>query len=240
MTENKKEVGPTNTDKTPVATKPVEKAPTPAAEVKPTGSPQTAGTKDTTDLGHGGKDATKGNQSLTPVEGQTADNSPATGPGNHANIAGATQDPKNPAVVKSEDVAGKSVADTDAPNLAGPKDGDVVVTETGTGKTVDPQTQKMISDDELDAAANEPETPVPSDEDLDAVDKLEEAAGDPSPEEVQEQFEVDSFLDKLATLVLDKIPTDSPDSYNLFGYSGTNLSLGEFRKLARAYRRGRK
>ena len=197
------ETGPNNTDK-------VEKVK--PAEVKDnttkaaTGSPVTAGTKDTTDLGHGGKDATKVNESPTKVGAETADNSPATGPGNHANVAGATQDAKNPDVVTSADAPAK----------------------------------KTISDAELDAASKEPESPVPSDAELDEADgiKTDGAETVVDPQDEQERFEVNQILDKIAVLALDRAPRDTPDSFNLISYSGVSVSLGDLRRLSRAFRKG--
>lgn len=206
------------------------------------GSPQTAGTKDN-NLGEGGKKATEGNKSPATVGGQTTDNSPATPPGDHANVAGATQDPKNPAVVGKEDVAdrkGDPASKTPTGDYIGtdpvPGDGKAQTAE-GDPKPIAEAT-RTIPEDEFEKARNEPESPMPSDDDLDEADGLVSVGriAERGTIDATQQAVVKGVLEKLANLSLDVIQSTSPDSYNLFGYGGVNVSLGDIRALSRAYR----
>jgi len=186
-----------------------------AKDNTPPGSPVTAGSKDNNN-GKGGTLATANNESPEKVvKGPLVDNSPATGPGDHANVAGATQDPKNPAVVKPEDALVESSKTGKAPDQT---------TKPSTGGS----SEKQISDAELDAARDEPETPVPSQETL---DKLYAEEDSEDARLLRESF------NKVSTLALDVIGKDTPDSHVIWGHSGMTLTIGDLRRIGREYRK---
>lgn len=229
--------GPTNTDKKVAETKAATPPETPAAEVKPTGSPVTAGTKENNN-GAGGVAATIGNESPKKVDSQTTDNSPATGPGNHANIVGATQDPKNPAVVKPEDALTEASRTGNAPDQTGD------LRNAGSPKVgSEPGTE---ADAEFEKALNEPDiVPVPSDDDLDHKDveetgsTLQERHAE-ARKAAEEKFRpTREALDNIAALVLDTVGSDTKDSVVVWGYGGKQISLGDLRTIARNWRENR-
>jgi len=231
--------------------------PDPKPETQAQGSPQPF--KADENPGKGGVEATKGNESPNTVASQTTDNSPATPPGDHANVAGATQDPKNAAVVGSEDVGGKKgeIESKPSGDYLGndPKPGDGVAQKQEAAsqaeraaelKGVDAQTAdagirsaSSIADAEFERARNEPESPLPSDEALDALDGLSAGVAQ-SGEMLQDQQEADRVMKKLTNLALDLLPTSSPDSYTLFGYGGVHVTVGDLRVLGRILRKHQK
>jgi hypothetical protein len=219
---------PNNTDK---PASPPKQEPT-----KVTGSPATAGTKDN-NKGEGGTKATEGNKSPTTVASGTTDNSPATGQGGHANVAGATQDPKDPNVVKPEDVSGK------------PQPLDL----TGGPTSVN---------DEFVKALNEPDVTEVSEAELDAFDRKENGAtleelkqqredldrkigeasrGHEKPTETvsrqqreHDEKELNDAFNKLVKID-SVVQATTPDSHIAWGVGGVTLTLGDIRKIARAY-----
>lgn len=201
------------------------------------GSPVTAGSKEN-NKGEGGTKATEGNKSPTTVAGPLTDNSPATGPGGHANIAGATQDPKDPAVVKSEDVSGKT-------------------------EQLDLTKGLPDTDPEFEKAFREPDkAPAVSEADLDELDRkehgktLEElkadrealdeqisvasrADEDPKKtvsrqQEEHDRADLNRAFDKLVKIDSVVLPS-TPDSHIAWGVGGVILTLGDLRKIARFY-----
>ena len=210
MTASSQNPGPTNTDKKPEAGAP-EKLETPAAAVKPTGSPVTAGTS---------------------KAAEEADNSPATGPGNHANIAGATQDPKNPDVVVPGAVLTEDSRTDRAPDQAGS------LPNAGTPKVgSEPGTE---ADVEFEKALNEPDVvPTPTDDDLDKKD-IEEIGATlaKAHKKFDEEFApVRIAMNNIAVMVLDVVGKDTKDSFNVWGYGGKNITLGDLRTIARDWRK---
>ncbi len=105
---------------------------------------------------------------------------------------------------------------------------------TGADASKEAEAAKQAALDEFEKALLEEDvTEIPSEAELDAFDPIKKAGLDETQTAV-----VTRVLEKLANLSLDVIQSSSPDSYNLFGYSGINISLGEIRALSRAYRMG--
>lgn len=163
-------------------------------------------------------------------------------PAKAATTAAATP-PKAPAAsAGATEKAPDTVASTTAPEKATetPKSsGETGSVAPATPKPIEEAT-RTVDEDEFEKARNEPESPVPSDDDLDEADGLPRKQGATTRglDETQ-TAQVTAVLEKLANLSLDVIQAGSPDSYNLFGYSGINISLGEIRALSRAYRMGK-
>lgn len=144
---------------------------------------------------------------------KAAATTPATPPKAPAATAGATE--------KAPDTAASTTAPT--------KEAEKPAPSAATGEDV-----SKAADDEFDKALLEPDvTEDPSEDELDAFDPIKQAGLDAT-----QTAAVTRVLEKLANLSLDVIQPGSPDSYNLFGYSGINISLGEIRVLSRAYRKG--
>lgn len=234
-------VKPNNTDKVPADVNVDANADT-QVEHKG-GSPVTAGTVEN-NKGEGGTIATEGNKSPTVVGGNNTDNSPATGPGGHANVSGATQDPKDPAVVKSEDVSGKTEQldgnasrntggddDTDAEFEKALKEEDV--TETPDEKELDEfdrrenggltreelLAQREEIDRKLSIAARDGETP---------------AATVSRQQDEHDKNELLRAFNKLVQIDAVVQPS-TPDSHTAWGVGGVILTLGDIRKIARAF-----
>lgn len=140
----------------------------------------------------------------------TADNSPATGGGDHANISAATQDPKNANVVTDNQTAQPKVEGHDDPAEAG------------------------TSDYIAGSGAQIAETEIPDDETLAAMDEAlgyrvgESQATDTDRENAREA------ADKIVKMI-NSMPKDAKDSLTIYGYGGFIISLGDLRKIFRGH-----
>lgn len=140
----------------------------------------------------------------------TADNSPATGGGDHANISAATQDPKNANVVIDNQTAQPKVEGHDDPRTAGTTD------------------YVAGSDAQIE------ETAIPDDETLAAMDEAlgykvgESQASDTDRENAREA------ADKIVKMI-NSMPSDAKDSLTIYGYGGFVVSLGDLRKILRGH-----
>lgn len=143
------------------------------------------------------------------VGAQTTDNSPATGGGDHANIAIATQDPKNANVVTDNVTTQPKVVGHDDPATAGTSD--------------------YVADSEGDV-----ESPVPSDEVLEAMDKnLGYKVGESQLTDTDRENARES-ADKIVKMIK-SMPADAKDSLVIYGYGGFILYLGDLRKILRGH-----
>ena len=151
---------------------------------------------------------------------KAAATTPATPPKAPAATAGATE--------KAPDTAASTTAPTKEAEKPAPS------AATGEDASKAAEAAKKAAQDEFEKALLEEDTTeVPSEDELDAFDPINNAGLDAT-----QTAAVTRVLEKLANLSLDVVQAGSPDSYNLFGYSGINISLGEIRVLSRAYRKG--
>jgi hypothetical protein len=94
----------------------------------------------------------------------------------------------------------------------------------GAGGPLDPPSSE-VDDEQAEPDPTDDESPVPNDEDLDAIDAIEAAA---TKHENKDIVDAEGAFLRIAAAY----PVTTPDAHTVFGFGGLVINLGQLRKLA--------